>query len=224
MQITTHRCRQFQHPEFVLEADDSIVPRDNIQRIAGTLEEMVAGGSVFKPDQTFQIGWSLTLVKPYDKSRLTLVEADMQSMPIKWVPGITQSLRQMMLQLFMLDSVRLRSVMQFSNFRHSLIACTRYTETEFLMDRAEEEDHASGWYIGCQDEDHDHNDPDNLQLVSLYEAFLNQPALVNFLAFPTGSAISVKQSEGVKVLFNDAELPTEPGSFLDEWAKRYLAR
>ena len=71
---------------------------------------MVSQGSRFLPEQTFQIGWMMTKVKEYDASHLALVEPDMKSFPIKWIPGITHTLRQMMVQLLMLDSVRLYEI------------------------------------------------------------------------------------------------------------------
>ena len=60
----------------------------------------------------------------------------METFPIKWVPGITHTLRQKMLQVFMLDSVSLRQQMQMPTIVQSLIACTRYTTPNFLMLRS----------------------------------------------------------------------------------------
>lgn len=224
MQITTTQCGKFRHPEFVLECDERLIPRENLQRIADTIESMVASGSTIKADQTFQIGWVFTLVKPYDSARLTLVEPDMRQMPVHWVPGVTQTLRQMMVQLFMLDSVDLRDSMTIGNFGQSLVACTRYTEADFVMDRVEEDDHASGWFLGCADESHEHNDPDNLHLVSLYEAFVNEPAIEGFLTFPPGSTITVSRRHGVHVAYQGNSLLTSPDSFLAQWSLQYQSR
>jgi len=224
MQITTTQCSRHRHPEFVLECDERLIPPENLQRVADTIESMVASGSKFKADQTFQIGWLFTLVKPYDKVRLTLVEPDMRQMPIQWVSGITQTLRQMMVQLFMLDSVNMRSSMTISHLQQSLIACTRYTEPDFVMERVQEEGHASGWFLGCADEGHDHNARDNLFLVSLYEAYLNQPAIEGFLTFPPGSTITVSRKEGIHINYREKPLPILPDSFLAQWSRQYQAK
>ena len=51
------------------------------------------------------------------------------------------------------------------------------------MTRSDPTDSAdSGWFVGCLADDHDHQQPANLTRVSLYEAFLRQPAIQGFLA------------------------------------------
>ena len=218
MRITTTKCSQHRHPEFVLEADEAQVPEVYLQNVVQTIEGMVAGGSVFRPEQTFQIGWGLTLVKAAG-GQLTLVEPDMQSFPIQWVPGITHTLRQMMLQLFMLDSVGLRKQMDAPSIRDSLIACSRYHEPSFFLARSERDGADSGWFIGCRNDSHDHQNPANLQCISVYEAHLNQRGFQGFASFPVGSMIAIDRAHGLKVYLDDQELAVIPGSFLDEWFK-----
>jgi hypothetical protein len=68
----------------------------------------------------------------------------------------------------MLDSVSLRHEMQISSIHQSLIACDGYTDHEFLMDRSQGTNERDwGRLVGCLDERHDHNNPDNLRCVSL---------------------------------------------------------
>jgi hypothetical protein len=224
--MTTTQCSRFQRPEFVLEADESIVPDFYLNRIVETIETMVERGSVFKPGETFQIGWMLTLVQSLDDSRLTLHEPDMQAMPIRWIPGITETLRQMMVQLHTLDSFALRQEINIPSARDSLLVCTQYTNPDFFMERfmpSEENAADTGWFIGCLDTNHDHNDPANLRCISVYEAFIRQRGIQNFMAFPFGSIILVDQS-GLKVAKNGKELAIVPGSFLDRIAANKLEK
>jgi hypothetical protein len=221
MVIVTDTCRQHGHPEFVLEADEAHVPAIYLENIAQTVQRMVAQGSVFRPGETFQIGWMLTRVEPYDGDRLTLAEPDMKSLPIRFVPGISQTLRQMMLQLFMLDSVSLRAEIDIPTAQQSLIACKDYAGAAFSMNRLAPTDAAdSGWFVGCLADGHDHHNPANLTRVSAYEAFLRQPAIQGFLAFPRESLIAIDPRAGVRIYKGERELKAEAGSFLEAWMKR----
>lgn len=176
---------------------------------------MVRNGSVFRPGQTFQIGWMITQVHQHDATHLTLFEPDMESMPIKWTPGITHSLRTLMLQLFMLDSVNLRSQMQPASAMHSLIACTRYTERDFFMHRMTQPDASdTGWFVGCLDRSHNHNAPANLTRVSVYEAYLRQRGAQGFLSLPVGSMIVFDQTAGISILKDGRALDIVEGSYL----------
>lgn len=172
--IFTTRCNKFGHPEFVLEADESSVPDIYLTEVADTIERMVEHGQCFLPGQSFQVGWMVTQVQTYDASHLTLVEPDMETFPIKWVFGITHTLRHKMLQVTMLDSVSLRAQIQMPSVVQSLRACTRYSSPSFFMARfSPTQERDSGWFIGCLNEDHNHRDPAQLRCISLYEAYLN---------------------------------------------------
>jgi hypothetical protein len=221
MIISTSRCEQFGHPEFVLEVDASHVPDIYTRNLAETIEGMVADGSAFRPGETFQIGWMLTRVQAQGPRHLTLHEPDMRSMPIQWIPGVTHTLRQKMLQVFMLDSVALRHQMQIPSICQSLIACTRYTEGDFFMTRSESNsDRDSGWFVGCLDGGHDHNEAANLRCISLYEAYLGQRGIQGFVTFPVGASIIFDRKQGMTILIGDNPLSIVAGSFLDAWFQR----
>ena len=125
MIISTTKREQFGHREFVIEADEIAVPDIYIRELVETIEQMVAEGTVFRAGESFQIGWMFTKVQENGPRHLTLEEPDMRSMPIQWIPGVTHTLRQRMLQVFMLDSVALRHEMQIPTILQSLIACTQ---------------------------------------------------------------------------------------------------
>ena len=223
MVIVTDTCHRHGHPEFVLEADDAQVPPIYLENVAQTVQKLVAAGSVFRPGETFQIGGVLTRVEPAGGDRLTLAEPDMKSIPIRFVPGVSNTLRQMMLQLFMLDSVSLRPEIDIPPLHHSLLTCTRHGEPAFYMTRSAPTHEAdTGWFIGCLHDDHDHNNAANLRCVSAYEAYLHQPAVAGFLAFPVGSLIAVDPRAGVRIYKGETPLEVEPDSFLDLWARRHL--
>jgi hypothetical protein len=218
MILSTSKCGRHQHPEFVLEAGESCLPEVHLRDLVQTIEEMVAQGSVFKPGDTMRIGWISALVQPYDASRLTLHEPDMQSIPVQWVPGVTESLRHRMVQVYTLDSFSLRQEMNMPSFRHTLLVCTAFAEPGFFMRRtspSEKNKADTGWFVGCLNDGHDHNSRENLRCISLYEAFIKQRGIQNFVVFPIGSMIMVDAQRGLSVWKNDAALSILPGSFLD---------
>lgn len=221
MVLVTTNCNRHGHPEFVLEADEAAVPADQLRDLARTVEGMVAAGSAFRPEQTFQVGWMLTLVRRHaDGVRLTLAEPDMREMPIRWVGGVTRTLRQMMLQVYMLDSVGLRDEADFPSVQHALLACTHYADADFFLERFAPRGPAdTGWFVGCTRADHRHNDPANLRLVSAYEAYLHQRGIQGFAAFPVGSQVVVQRG-GIEIARGGAPLKIVERSLLDEWGKR----
>ena len=127
-----------------------------------------------------------------------------------------------MLQVFMLDSVSLRQQMQMPSVVQSLIACTRYSAPNFIMVRSDPtQERDSGWFVGCLDKDHDHNDTANLQCISLYEAYLNQRGIQGFVAFPSGIMIVMDRKTGLSIVNSDDEpLKVLPDSFLDNWFRQ----
>jgi hypothetical protein len=221
MIISTTKCEKFGHPEFVLEADESAVPDIYIRELVETIEHMVADGSVFQAGEIFQIGWMLTRVQEKGPRHLTLEEPDMRSLPIQWIPGVSDTLRQQMLQVFILDSVALRNEMQIPSIQQSLIACTRYTDNRFFMTRSEANNETdSGWFVGCLDDRHDHHDTGNLRCISLYEAYLAQRGIQGFVTFPVGATVIIDSKNGVTILKEGEPLDTGPDSFLDTWLQR----
>lgn len=220
MQIETKNCSKYNHPEFVLEVQRDYL-QGTLQHLADGIEEMVATGSRFKPKQTFQFGLSLTTVQSYDKTRLTLHEPDMRSMPIAWVPGVTWTVEQMFLQISCLQSVGWRPELKNVVLNASLLACPRFRERSFFMNRMEPSDDCdSGWFVGCNDDDHDHNNLENLRRISLYEALLGQPDIGPFLTFPFEASITFDRGRELKIQLEEENIEIAPGTFLHEWFRR----
>jgi hypothetical protein len=223
MITSTTRCKDHCHAEFVLEVDEHVVPSQHISRVIDTIEGMVAQGSTFTPGETFQIGWMITKVQQYDEGRLTLFEPDMRTFPMAFVPGVTETLRQMMLQLFSIDSLAVpRGDMEIPNVCQSAIACKKYASAKSLL-LSRDKPHSpsdSGWFIGCLDEDHNHEDANQLVLISLFEAFLNQSQIQGWMAFPEKTLIVLQDSGAPKIFMDGKELPIVPNSFLAKILER----
>ena len=224
MLVSTQHCRKFDHPEFVLEVDESRIPDEQIKLFIDNLEGLVAEGTVFEPRQKFKIGWMLTEVREYEGSRLTLLEPDMESLPIQLVPGISESLHQQMMQVFFIDSLAVpRQDMEVPDIRQSAMVCSRYRESgDLFLARSEPYKKTdSGWFLGCLDDDHDHEAVENLEVVSLYEAFLKRREIEVWASFPRGSLIALERGVVPRITRDDVPLDIQPGSFLDRMIRRW---
>ena len=95
----------------------------------------------------------------------------MQSMPIVWEQTVSRTLRDLRLQKDVVESVLSPDDLSFPSLLQSGLICTRLgTTTGLIMERVEGSGNDSGWFCGCYDADHDHNDAAELKCVSLYEA------------------------------------------------------
>lgn len=200
------------------------IPIEHIESFGRTVEAMVQNGTVFSVGETLLYGWMYTLVQRLTDNTLTLHEPDMRSMPIRFVPGVTETIRHTMLQLFALDSFGVdRSEMDVPTIRHSAIVCSRFGEgAGLIMDRSVPSDGAdSGWFVGCANDDCDHNDVKNLRRISLYEVYLARPEIVYWVAFPCNTAVLRTDDCAPQVFRDGAPVALIPGSFMDElWKGR----
>lgn len=224
MDFVTTTCRDHDHPEFVLEVDPDRVPTVYAEDLCQSIEAMVAEGAVFGAGETFQIGWMVTQVHALDAERFTLHEPDMESLPLRYVPGVTETLRHKMIQVFTLDSYDVhREQLEISTIRHSAIVCdqVRTAETLTLERRRAENDVDSGWVFCCNHPDHDHEAEGKVRLTSLYEAMLLRPEIVSWMFFPTGSCIKLRPGLPPEVCRDDQALSLVSGSYVDQLLKRF---
>ena len=218
--LKTTTCHKHGHPEFHLTYDPKLVPVESDRKwLIQWLEESVADGSRFLPGQTCQFGLMITKVHLAEDGSLSLLEPDMQAMPVVWVECVSHTLAQLRLQKDVVESVLSASHLSFPSLRQSALICSRLRENiDLVMERLNSSGNDSGWFFGCRGEDHDHNRVDELKRVSLYEAavrYLRQ--IVPYLAMPENVLIGLIDS--VPTIFHNGEpLEFKPGSFL---AMRY---
>lgn len=220
--FSTSRCHERNHAEFSLRVMTDGIADSHIESMLVGIESMVQTGSVFRAGQTFQYGWMLTLVQELGDGLLTLHEPDMRSMPINFVPGVTETIRHMMLQLFTLDSFAIgREQMDIPTVCQSGIACNRYKIGEgFIMERATpSDDNDSGWFVGCNNSDCDHNDASNLQRLSLFEVFLARPEIRDWVSFPIGTLVQ-RHGKDLSVYQDGRPLEIVVDSFVDQALRR----
>ncbi len=220
--LRTTTCGRYGHPEFRIAYDPAVVVvADDAEWFLNWLEESVGEGARYKPGQTCQLGWVVTEVRQHESGDLTLWEPDMRSLPVEWSEGVSYTLAHLRVQKDVVESVLEAGDLSFPSMRQSAIICTRLGRNEgAVLERSEPGVADSGWFCGCREEDHDHNEVAELRRVSLYEAAVRVPQVVPYLALPPGVLVGV--SRGTPAVFRDGELlEFRPGSYL---AVRYVGR
>jgi hypothetical protein len=212
----TASCHRHSHPEFRISFDPSIVIEPDVQWLLHVLDDAVSRGERFADGETFQVGWMFTTIRQNEEGTLSILEPDFSpQIPIAWIDSVTHTLRHLRAQRDVCESVLPSDLMNFPSLRQSAIVCSRLRDAEtFMMSREEptlETD--SGWFCGCKGE-HDHQDPDELTRVSLYEAAVcYQQRIIPYLALPAGTLLSA--GNGAPTIYlGQRRLKFDPGSYL----------
>jgi hypothetical protein len=186
------------------------------------IESEVAGGRRFFPEQTVQVGWSVLEIRQRTDSTLALFEPDFKTMPVRFVDSVSNTLLHLFLQKSAAESLVLADQLAVPSLRDSAIVCTDFGSADgFVMSRGVPKAADSGWFLGCDKEAHNHQSPNNLCRVSLYEAAVRRDArIVPFLGLP--SEVFVGFGRGVPYFSRgDTELAIQPGSYLH---RKYVER
>ena len=166
-------------PDVIVRVEDAL------ENLATWLPEYFmeeAGRGVrFAPDQTIQIGWSVLKLSVDAVGDLLVCEPDFVSMPIKWVEGASQCVRLLALQRSICEELGVEPEFPWLG-QPAFVPDAQASSGDFMMMRAEEGSHHSGWSIQEREDT-------ALKLVSLYEATLSNRAIVPFLALPRGSLV-----------------------------------
>jgi hypothetical protein len=193
-----------------------------LQWLIQWIEREVAGGRRFLPEQTVQLGWALLEIRQRTDGTLALFEPDFQSMPVRFVDSVSNTLLHLLLQKSVAESLGVVDDLAIPPLQHSAIVCSKFGSTGgFIMSRVTPVATDSGWFCGCDNETHDHQSPDTLRRISLYEAAVRQNArIIPFLGLPPGIFVGF----GGAIPFfscNERELSIRPDSYLH---RKYVER
>lgn len=213
--LASKTCQEYGHPEIAVDYDPAVVVEADVAHLLSGLEAMVAGGTRFEANQSIAFGWSLAWFVHRPDGRLGFEEPDFRSMPVKRVSGLTATIRDLRLQRDIVASVLPDGSAQFPSLRQSCIVCGEVSATDGLvMVRAAPAEMDSGWFIGCQRQEHRHDVIENLERISLYEAVVHRRLpIVPWLALPEGSLVS-RGDPGLAIQFNGEPLTVKPESLL----------
>ena len=198
-----------------IQFDPAVVSPAPVEWFGGVLQGMANDGSRFEAGQTMQVGWSVVRLEAADDGPLEFREPDFRSMPVKWMPGLSNTLVHMALHKEIVESVLQPEELTIPGMRQSCVACNRIgTEPGFDMERQEPRGEDSGWFFGCLKQEHDHQAPVNLVRMSLYEIVVRRTrAALPFLAMPPGSLVALDLGQRSITRYG-IELEPKPGSRL----------
>jgi hypothetical protein len=221
MEARTTNCWKYGHPEFTFHCHDDVLDVD-IKWLTDYIEGSVAQGEVYKPNETFQIGWTTTKIQKTHNNGLIIMEPDWTGkIPFDFVDSLTQTLFQLRRQIAMAESVGLKDEIDFPNLKETGVLCKNIGSIEHgIMGRGQREGKFSGWYLLCRDHDHHSKSVEELEEVSLYELACIAPDIIDFLALPEGVRIVFGGPERIRILLNNEELSIRLDSFLDRTLKR----
>lgn len=217
--VRTHECCCLGHPEFRLAFDSHLVIEPDVIWLTKFLSQSVASGTRYNPGETVQVGWVILKIESNEERTLSLYEPDFVEIPINFVDSVTQTLVQLRLQKSVAESIGLEDQITFPSLRQSCLICTRVKDRgDFMMERFDPSKHDSGWYMGCVDEDHNHNDPRNLQRVSLYDVTRGMLSCVPFLPLPPKIQVEVKNNN-FNLRYNGESIVPKTNSFLQQYMR-----
>lgn len=223
----TTKCKKHGHSEFKLSFDDYVID-PWIDWLVDYLEKSVKSEN-YEDGETMQIGWMVNLIKK-ENGDLTLCEPDFKKMPVHWVASVSATLSHLFLQKYVAESLGLEKKLDIPTLTNTAIRCNKFGKqgAKFFASRTEPSENNpddSGWFLGCVDEKHDHNNPKTLSLISLYEAATINPSIVPYLSLPENvSVMETGDPREFEIGIDDELLSVKEGSYLDKWLDNRIER
>jgi hypothetical protein len=214
VQTETGRCHTKGHPEFTLIHDESVTSVVGVPWLTDWLEERVLGGEAFQSGESLQVGWMYDRVCTRRDGTLGILEPDFGTVPVAWVEGVSLTLRHLWFQKEVAASVGLDPA--FPSYRQEAIACSKLRGAQAVLMHREQPSHEwdSGWFIGCYEDEHDHQDAGQLVRTSLFEvAVASDQRFIPYAALPVGAYVILGQGPPF-ISMHDRILEILPGSLL----------
>ena len=215
MRASTRTREKHNQPEITVDCVDAAFLAPGLQWLLQWIESETANGRQYLPEQTVQIGWSILEVRKRTDGTLALFEPDFRSFPIQFVDSVSSTLLHLLLQKSVTESVGLERELAFPRLWDSVITCSEFGSTDgFIMSRVAPKGPDSGWFLGCDNATHEHQRPDTLRRISLYEAAVrHEERIIPFLGLPHETFI--RFGGPVPCLSRgETELVIRPGSYL----------
>ncbi len=202
MQTQTRTLVGYGHREFLIEYDEP-ADADALSFMLKHIVGEVASGRRFQPGDTLQVGWTPFRVESGPGDFLSLHEPSFGEFTVPsslvvpprflYLPAATKALEHLAAQLAAAKALHVEGPLVFPSPSQTGLVCPRF----FKADRCVEMYRSSagrptdsGWFIGCDSTEHDHNDPaTGLGHVSLHAIACKRPEIVAYLSFPIDSAI-----------------------------------
>lgn len=200
--------------EFTFAYDES-APEFIVDYFNDWLSIYIANDANFSDEQTLQFGYTILHCEVRART-LRLLAPDFRRLPIEWTEDLGPAFRLMATHKYIPESFGFTpDIPSLSNT--AIVGC-RFDEIPMFADRLtplESNPNDSGWFIGSECDDVDNNDPQQLRLISLHEATLAVPHLIEFLSLPIGCQVMFSGGNPV-ILKNYEEMEVPEGSDFDQ--------
>jgi hypothetical protein len=199
MVFKTSSCARYGHAEFSFVLAERI-PVPGLERmLLGYFEGHVARGVRFGPAQNIDLGGSI--LRLFDRGDGTLGVRDVGPDGNVVEPDSAhRSLMRTWLRQEVARSYGLSPEFPAPSARALVCTATGDSRHALMLKRMNPSDaRDSGWYVGCTDPRHDHDNPANLLSTVVGTIPLHFPWLDQFLALPVGTELVVEMGARVSV-------------------------
>ena len=199
MIFRTSACSPHGHPEVSFVFAEHVPVPGLEKMLLGYFERQVAGGVRFLPGQTIDLAGSVLRTFDRGDGTLGVRDAGADGQPVE-----PESAHRGLMRTWMRQEVA-RSYgfsPEFPALNAGALVCTATGTSRhaLMLKRLPPVDaRDSGWYVGCTDERHDHDQEANLQHVALGAIPQHFPWLDQFFALPVGTELVVEMAERVRV-------------------------
>lgn len=171
-------------------------------------EEQIRNGVKFHSEETVQCGWMWFKLFQKDGG-LSVLAPEFGKMPINFIEDCSDALNLILTQKYLIESFN--ADFGWCDLRHSAIVLRDFDKsTEKFMSRLDDvEGASSGWYFGSNDGGIDPNDPENLELLSLWEVLCKYPFIGDFMLLPLGWQVFFEDKPVVLYDYEKAEFKSD---------------
>jgi hypothetical protein len=215
---TAEGLRFLSHPLICFDYDMATAGAAEVLRLVEALQEMVEAGSRFAEGDSLQYGWFPLWLRVIDEQGLLqLLQPPVLGGESTLSDDISQALQLVAAQrtvnaAFCLEFL-LASIPSAASFVH--VCDNLFDGDGFVMMRTGEsagEDEESGFFFGCLDETHDHQDPANLSELRFVDLGCRRPQTLSLLAMPVGCLARVGPGKAIEARVRNRALALDPAS------------
>jgi len=182
------------------------------------------------PEQTLHYGWT-TLRFVEDEHNLSGAGADVllieeMQHPFfaddsSYIPGVERMVALMQLQDEAMQRNSVTGDVIYPHRSQYALVCTRVTPgtvhvlRPLMVHRPWQPNvQESGWFIGCCNQDHDHDHPDELNAIHLYHLVSQFPGIFPYLAMPVNTALLFEKDQVILFRPGEQNGQVDPGNLL----------
>lgn len=206
--------------EIEYQWDEDLIPLVDVRWFENWLRDFLVATPALGSSYSIQVGFLVLNLKASADAKYSVWEPDCETFPIEWKRSITNTLGCMRLQKDVCESYLFsRDALTVPSCRESAIVCSRWDDAgDILCVREQPSHNDSGWFFGCTDPSHDHENHENLVRKSLYEIICYRRDLIPFLGLPEMTTLFYTNGE-FTVNFRSEFVEPEPGTYMDRLNK-----